>query len=144
MTTWVLVANAGRARLFEAARRDGVMSEVGAFVHPEARLPGRAFTTGRGPEAQESARPGGHGIAPRTTLEEKIDAEFADELALLLEEGRVHGRFDDLVLIAEPRFLGRLRAALPHELAKRVAHTVDKDVTRATAEQIRALLDANR
>ena len=44
--------------------------------------------------------------------------------------------YEQLILIASPRFLGMLRNQLPGPLARLVARTIDKDLTTASVDQI--------
>ena len=71
----------------------------------------------------------------------EIDAR---EVARLLDEERKKLAFDELVVIAPPKALGRLREAIPRELRKMVTREVDKDLTKLPLhelpEKIRALL----
>jgi len=44
--------------------------------------------------------------------------------------------FDELVLVAPPKFLGMLRDELQNPLDKLVTRTVDKDLTRLTVHEL--------
>ncbi len=136
MKTWILVADEARARLFEGSVSNGALVEIADFVHPEAHHP-ETQARDRLPRVHESATTGRHTIAPRITAKEKQANEFARGLSGILNEGRVQHHYDRLVLIAAPRFLGRIRATLDPEVAKRVSHTSDKDITKETIEAIR-------
>jgi protein required for attachment to host cells len=46
----------------------------------------------------------------------------------MLDDGRNQQRYGKLVLVAEPRFLGNLRAALSSPTAALVTAAVDKDL----------------
>ena len=52
---------------------------------------------------------------------------FANDLADTLRQGRLAHRFEELVLIAAPRFLGMLRDALDPTTAAKVRGTLSKD-----------------
>jgi protein required for attachment to host cells len=136
MKTWILVADEARARLFEGTAMDGELIEVADFAHPEAHHP-EARARDRLPRVQESATTSRHSIAPRITAKDKEADEFARGLSDILNEGRVQHQYKRLVLIAAPRFLGRMRAMLDPEVAKLVSHTADKDITKASIDAIR-------
>jgi protein required for attachment to host cells len=136
MKTWILVADEARARLFEGGAANGELLEIVDFAHPEAHHP-ESEARDRLPRVQESATTGRHTIAPRITAKDKQAEEFARGLSVFLSEGRVRHEYDKLILIAAPRFLGRMRASLDPEVAKRISHTSDKDITKATIEAIR-------
>lgn len=143
MNTWILVADESRARLFRAGASDGELEEIAAMEHPEGRMHGRDLTRDE-PDGSHTAVGGiHHGFEPHTPVHEKISREFARELADLLEEGRVNHAFDQLALVAEPKFLGMLRSTLGGELSKMVVRSLPKNHTHSTPEQIRKMLDAN-
>ena len=142
MTTWILVADESRARLFKAQAKDGQLEEIADIAHPEGRMHEGEMTRDRLPRTQESVGGARHAIEPHTSVEDKVSLEFARELAERLEHGRVDHAYDELVLVAAPRFLGVLRATIGHEVSKLVVKSIDKGITRSTPEQIRSVVDA--
>lgn len=136
MKTWILVADECRARLFESERIDGELAEVAAFAHPESHHPKNGHRD-RLPRAQQSAGGARHGIEPRTSTEEKRSREFASDLSDVLNQGRVAHRYDRLVLMAAPAFLGSVRSELDPQVARMVSHSVNKDIADATVARIR-------
>ena len=142
MKTWILVANAARARLFEAEENDGRLVERAAFEHPEARLHGAELTRDRGGSVQESASDMRHRIEPRQDPHDKVAVEFAHALADMLDQGRIDHDFERLILVAPPRFLGQLRDSLDEQVARLVSESLHKDASRATAEEIESMLHA--
>lgn len=140
MNTWILVANAARARLFEGGKSDGQLVERASFEHPEARMHGIDLTRERPGSVQESANDARHGIEPRLDLHDKIAIEFAHDLAGVLNRGRIDHQFDRLVLVAPPRFLGLLRDCLDDKVARLVSASLNKDASHASAEEIDQML----
>lgn len=141
MATWILVADQSRARLFKAQKKDGELEELADFVNPEGRMHGSELTRGPLPSSQESVGGARHGIEPRTTLDDKVATEFARDIAGLLEHGRVNHDYENLVLMAEPHFLGILRNSLGREVSKLVVQSVDKSLGRSTPEEIHRYLN---
>jgi protein required for attachment to host cells len=126
-TTWILVAHRGGARLFENAGPGTGMKLLEDIPHPEGRLksgeinadrPGRAFDT-------FSRR---HGMSQEHEAADQVSLMFAKHLCDKLEKARAENRFGKLVLVAEPRLLGELRAALNKPTAALVSATLDKDL----------------
>ena len=140
MATWIVVADASRARLFETGVVDGAMTEIADLGHPEGRMHDRELTRGPLPASQESVGPVSHGIEPHTSVREKVSQEFARELAELLEHGRVNHAFDALVLVAEPRFLGVLRSSIGREVSKLLVGSIGKGVSQSNPDEIRRVL----
>ncbi len=143
MNTWILVADESRARLFRAGVSDGELEEIAAIEHPEGRMHGRELTDDEPDSSHTSVGGVHHGYQPHTPVHEKISREFARELADLLEAGRVSHAFDQLTLVAEPKFLGMLRSTLSHEVSKLVVRSLSRNYTQSTAEQIREVLNAD-
>ena len=142
MKTWIMVANAAHARLFESVAGDGRLDEVGTFEHPEARLHGAELTRERPGSVQESASSEHHGLEPRLHPHDKVAREFAHDLASVLNRGRVDHRYERLVLVAPPRFLGGLRQSLDDNVARLVKASFRKDASRASAEEIESMLQS--
>jgi len=138
MKTWVIVASAARARIFEGAGVQTPLREVSDLVNPDDRLhaqelksdkPGRAFDIH-----------GGHRHAVETPVDPKEQAaiRFAKDVVETLEAGLNEGRFDALYLIASPHFLGLLREHIGGPLAGTVKGDVVKDLTREDPDAIQA------
>jgi protein required for attachment to host cells len=66
---------------------------------------------------------------------------FAKDLAGRLEEGRREQRFDRLVLIVEPSFLGPLRTELSPETDARLALSVSKDLAAVPELELKEQLE---
>jgi protein required for attachment to host cells len=90
-------------------------SEMG----PDA--PGRSF------ESVGTAR---HSVAPRTDPERIEEQRFAGRIVERLDQAAGHSRFDKLILVAPPRMLGDLRAALTPRLASLLSATLARDLTK--------------
>ena len=56
------------------------------------------------------------------------EAAFAGELVQTLDKARQDGKFDDLVLVASPHFLGVLRQKLNGPLEKSVVQSISKNL----------------
>ena len=139
-TTWVLVADGARARLFETAPVERALTELDCYANPEGRAGTRGTTTERPPTVNESVGPARHSIEPHTTQREKVADRFAKSLRDVLERGRNEHRYEQLVLIAPPRFLGRLHANFSKELRNTLAGEIRRDFTELAADQICARL----
>ncbi len=138
--TWVVVADGARGRLLSVSGKQGPMRELYDLVHGETRLHGTLRETDRAGRTFDRSGSGRHAMEPRREPGD-IEAEgFAREIAERLETGAREGAFDRLVLVAPPRFLGRLREVLPQAVARCVEDTVDKDYTRLGVDELTAKL----
>jgi protein required for attachment to host cells len=153
-TTWIAVADDSRARIF-LSRSDQPMRELEDLVQPESRLDdhdhhadakghdGSAGIAGSGSPGRHGTIHGSsHSAEPRTSTQDKHEAQFARQLAQRLEGARREGAYEHLILIAAPRFLGRVRAQLSPQVTKRLAHTIAKDLTKLSVADIESRLQA--
>lgn len=139
-STWILVADAARARLFEPAPADGRLVEIECFTNPDGRAGARRSDTHRPPTVNESVGTARHAIEPHTTAREKVTARFAHVLSEALERGRTKRRYERLVLVAPPRFLGALHEQLGQPVRDSVAGEVRRDLTALRPAELRARL----
>lgn len=136
--TWILVANRTGAKLFETTGPNKALEFPKEFACSEGRIrgseshrdqqPGRAFNS-------SSQSHGGHGTSnPRHALGSEVThheiaaRNFAKTLAGMLEKGRAAHRYNRLVLVSEPRFLGILRNALSPQVKDQITATLEKDI----------------
>jgi protein required for attachment to host cells len=139
-TTWILVADSAKARLFAINEDDRSFAEIEDFLNPEAR--GREPAQDRPPRTHDRMGNSRHAIEPRTSPEEKAVEFFAHELDASLERGRTGHRYTELVLVAPPQFLGAMNAALGEKVRACVTAEVPKDLTSADMPEILAHLPA--
>lgn len=138
-STWILVADNSRARIFTVERPRGPLIEVSSHDNPDARKHERDLVSDK---PGREADPGGHGRSAFEAPSAKAESaeRFARELASLLEKGHERGDYKRLYLIAAPHFLGSLREILPTGARRCVEQEVPKDVVHASPEKIRKQL----
>lgn len=130
-TTWIVLANASRARIFESAD-GGAASEVRALVHPASRLKAAELDAHHAGHAERHVGTGGHGspaYPPRGDPREREHRAFAHDLARELHDAVAGGQVQRLVLAASSDFLGELRAALRGAAARAVVASHAADLT---------------
>jgi protein required for attachment to host cells len=132
----IVIANQIEARFFDTFGRRQPLVPAGVLTNPAGRLhdqdldadrPGRVFngSARAGQSGRASLRHGANG--ERSTRQHAIES-FARRVGAELEKARLAHRFDRVVLVAEPGFLGRLRKALPSALRAQVAASVAHDL----------------
>ena len=134
---WVLVADAARARIFSVDSPQANLNPVEQLVSPEARLHDRDINADRPGRAFDSFGEGRHAMGTNTDPKEQDAIRFAREVADHLEQGRVGNRFDRLILVAEPHFLGLLRKSIKPPLGQLITLEINKDLSRAKEQEIR-------
>lgn len=148
-TTWIVIANAGRARLFADPGQGKALQEVGDMVNTAARLRTSDTETDRlGPtSAGQSIHNTGGALPnkqyePAQTPDERAAESFAKDVAAHLLQAQQDGQFDKLDIVAAPKFLGLLRACLDPQLKARVNLELDKDYTHLASHQVREHIEA--
>jgi protein required for attachment to host cells len=143
-TTWILAAESARARIFSVSGRGGKLREVEDFSHPQARLHDRELTSDLPGRSFDSLGQGRHGMEPTTSPHEHEAQIFATEIARHLDRARHEGSFDALIIVAPPKFLGRLRPQLSKPVQDALVGEIDKNLVDADgetiAEQVSSLL----
>ena len=136
---WVLAADRSQARLLQSLPGDTVLAEVETFEHPEGRLrdhelvsdaPGQSIGPGYRQGAPTQKEP--PGVHETQT--------FARQLAQRLARLRGEHAIERLYLIAEPHFLGVLRAELDEATRKLVAGEVHHRLVTEPVATLRAAL----
>ncbi|MEO0999235.1 MAG: host attachment protein [Pseudomonadota bacterium] len=113
--TWVLVMNAGEARILQGLEADAPVAHVAPETPPEmADRPGRSFASDA--SGRRSA------MEPGSDPERHAETGFARAVLAELAAAHRAGRFERLAILAAPHMLGLLRAEMPGELAPAVAH----------------------
>jgi len=136
---WVVVSDTTRARIFNAPKGKGPLTETATLSHPEGRLhegdlvsdkPGRARDNGNGSHDM------GHEAAAKEEEAERFAGYVCDEL----EAARNKGEFLKLYLIAAPHFLGLLRKHKSAGVDKLVVEEISKNLAGHSPEDIRKAL----
>lgn len=135
-TCLLVVADGRHARLFEERRRGAALVE-----RPE-------WLEGLAPETVEASPPvrvfqrfgsGSHTVEGDTPRE-RSEARFLNDLAERVAVVVARERFDAVALIAPPRALGVLRAALPSAAAERLGPSEAAERCEETPEDLRIAL----
>ena len=144
-TTWIVAADSSRARVLQVADREQKLLEVDDLLNPQARLQERDLQTDAEPRFNGHGGVGKAGTAPTggpaSDRETQGAAEhnvktFAREIGRYLEQARNQHRYDELVLVAPPKFLGALRHELDKEVEKLVVEELPKDLSWFNAREL--------
>jgi protein required for attachment to host cells len=134
--TWILVADTTRARIFTAETPSSPLEEIEDLSHTEGRLHDREITSGL-PGKIKSAGAGGHTFEQPTDPKKHEADVFALRIAKHLEDAHNANRFEQLLIVAGPTFLGLLRNNLPDQIKKLVRFELDKEISALSAADIR-------
>jgi|SRR5699024_10977235 len=137
---WLIIADSAEARILENTPPGYHLQQVHSLDHPESRMYAHQLRTGGKGEVMDSAGSGQRQSDPQTSQMEKHAERFAKELADFLRQQRDKEAFSHLILIAEPKVLGRLRGQLDSRTLQLVSHSIDKNWTQHGTRQIEQLL----
>jgi protein required for attachment to host cells len=134
--TWIVVANAARARLCEFDPRDGSLTELEGFVHAAGRQKGSDLATDRPGHTEKGQASVRTSFEPHTEVHHKEREHFARELARTLDNAVVQRRCPALALIASNPFLGELKAQLGAAASKALVATEPADLTHCDLREL--------
>ena len=120
---WILAADCGRARVFEAGREEKQLYHLKDFVNRNG-----------GPDASKQNCSVDAGAEPGARQNPAL--QFALQVGEYLEKARTEQRYDGLYLIAPHQFLRVLRATLPKAVKKLVAEEFDQRLSDSRVDEI--------
>lgn len=137
---WVVIADGGKA-LF--------LVNAGTPAAPALRVVGGLEQDNPSTAEQGVERPGrlsdGAGGSHRSAVQETdwhqmAKADFARDIAAMLEDHVKAGRFDQLIVVAPPAVLGAMRKELSEAVSGKIIAEINKDLTGHPVEKIEKLL----
>ena len=162
-TTWIMTANAGRARIFSESDPGQPLEEVQDMVNPAAHQ--RTLESVTDKMSPTAASGSGHNIGgtqgvgmshnghvgapnkqyqPAQTPAEHEAERFAKDISNYLKQAHAEGRFGQLVISASPQFLGTLRSNLDSQVQPLVKLEVNRDYTHVAPQQLREQIQAQQ
>jgi len=126
MTTWVLVADNSRARIFSVEKATSPLQEIRDFTHPEARLHEGDLVTDK--SGRDRGPSSAHGIGADHVHKQDGAERFAATVCAELDAARASGTFKKLYVVAAPTFLGLLRKHQSSALKQTIGGEVDKNL----------------
>jgi protein required for attachment to host cells len=142
-TTWIIAADASRARILQVTDREGHLEEVQDFVNPSARLHERDLTTDAEPRFNGHAGGGPGSDREEMSAGQHATELFAKRVGEYLDKARTAHRYDRLHLVAAPKFLGLLRKELGKEVQKLVTEELPKDLSWLNTRELEQSLARN-
>ncbi len=126
--TWVLVADRSRARIFHAVPGPRPTYQVLAeFEHPEGRQKAQE-TESDSPGRMQLRGASRSAVEPHTDRAHLTAQHLVSKLIDYLVQACQEGKFDKLVVVAPPLFLGTLRNMYTPQLQHKILLEVSKDL----------------
>ena len=133
--TWILVANASLAKLYENLGPNKGLKLVKELIHPESRQKNGELVSDRS-GAMGVTGSGGGSMQPQTLPKQHEAKVFAQEIAQTLYQGRTSNAFKRAVLVAPPAFMGLLNAVIDGPTAQLVTDRLEKDYTKTPESEL--------
>jgi protein required for attachment to host cells len=132
-------ASRTEATVYEPNRK-GQFIFISRFSNPDGRRQEGEWRSDRPGTGFSSSARGTihHGLEREQAHYEHNGRQFAGEVAKGLEKMRVEDRFDELVIAAEPQFLGMLREKLTPGLRSIVYEEIPREFTQGSDEERQA------
>ncbi len=134
--TWILVADSSRARIFKSEKNSSIQ-EIEDLTHPEGRLHDQDLTSDFPGRDADRSGAGKHEFQDQVEPKEQEAIDFAKRIARHLEESYNTNKFEQLMIISAPSFLGKLRQQLSNEISQQICFELDKNITMHEVDDIR-------
>lgn len=139
--TWIVVADAGRARILSPAENGSMaLDERGHLDNNEARQEEHEVLSDRSGHVSQGPGGIGHTFESRVSHGEHVAETFAKKLCARLDKARTTGQISKIYLLAAPHFLGLMRKNLDKDTHRLVAGEFATDLTQHSAADIRRVL----
>ena len=116
---YVVVADNVHARIFTVKTLSSPLEEIETLTHLEGRLHDREMTSDFPGKIKGNGKMG-HAFEQRTDPKQNESDKFASQIANYLEDAHNTNKFNQLLLIADPSFLGLLRKNFSEPIRKLV------------------------
>ena len=136
----VLVADSGRARLFESGSSSQELRELMALTNPEARLPERELVTDAPGRQALGRTASGHSAYGGDRAKRHRIETFAGVLCERLRSALMHWRTRKVYVVAPPEFLGLLRMRMDSVIQGQLAGELPRALATRSAREIRQAL----
>lgn len=141
MKTWIVVANRSEARIFYSdPKKNRDVDFIKKMENPRGRLKAGDINADRPGAFAPMAFGHGSGREARVSPTEQVALDFCKEIVDSLELARGQNQFEELIIFADPHFLGLMRNQMSKELRKMVSREEAKDLSVVTSDELQERL----
>ena len=135
---WILVAQRAGAKLYQSSPAGTHLKLLRDIPHPKGRLKDRDLISDKAGRmfSNQAGSPARSATDGEKSAHDHDAEVFALELARILDQGRTQNSYDQVVLVAEPGFLGKLQAVLSKPTADKVNGVYEKELTKMTEHEL--------
>lgn len=135
---WILVADSGAARIYSARHRKAEPVLVQSLEHDESRQRARDRGSDTPGRVHDRFGPARHSLDSAQQIKAEERHRFAREIADVLAEAQRQKKFQQLVVMAGPAFLGTLRDCFSKPVAQAILAEIPKDLVGQDAAAVQA------
>lgn len=137
MKTWIVVVNRSEAKIFSFDNKPNNEVEfVKKLDNPKGRMRAQEINADK-PGIFSNRVAHGPRLVKAETPTQHVAQEFAKRVTDFLESSLQTSQFEDLVIISEPNFLGRLRNLFSKDLSSCVSREISKDLSIVTRDELK-------
>lgn len=137
MKTWIVVVNRSEAKIFTYDNKPNHAVEfVKKLDNPKGRMKAQDINADR-PGIFSNRVAHGPRLVKAETPTQHVAQEFAKRVTVFLEDSLQSNQFDNVIIISEPNFLGRLRNLFSKELSATVSREISKDLSIVTRDELK-------
>ena len=141
---WILLADAGNARIIERIGHIGGLIEIHTLTHShESTHEHESDRPGRGFESSGATR---YAYEPRRDWHEQQKDKFAKEIVTLLNEAHLNKKFDELYVLAPAKMLGLIRHHIintNHHIGPKVSKELTNDAISFNLDDLEKCVDTS-
>lgn len=142
---WVVVADRNRARFFETQANLESLVELEDLLSPVGRLDERDIRSdAKGRFYGKGERVQAHTAEPAVDGKTHAAQQFSKTVMQRLEQACEKKRYDRLILVAPPQFLGQLHKQLSQRVMQRITQELPLEISGLSAAQISEHLRRHR
>jgi len=134
-TRWIVAADSSKARIFKAVPGKK-LEELETLTHPEGRMSERDMASDRPGLTMERGGERRHGLEPSTDPKRQEAINFSRIVAGSLDKARSLQKFQELIIVAAPAFLGMLREQLSKQVEQAIVREISKNISALSPEDI--------
>ena len=133
---WIVVADASRARIFQAEAVNGELHELETLTHPEGRLHEQELTSDLPGRSFDSGGQGRHGMDTENSPKHQELIHFIKFVASHLNDARKSGALKSLYIVAPAEVLGLLRDNLDKNTKAILVGDLTKNYSTLTSQEL--------
>jgi len=125
VTTWVVLAGAAEAKIFEHKRKQNAFKLHTHLEHPEGRASVHDLVTDHSGNYNAGSSTGS--FSQDHNPKDNENTNFVLQIVHLLDHARSTNQFDELIIITLPHFYGLLEKHMGEQLQKKLVRHIMKD-----------------